>query len=184
MASATTDIRMSTGILIAPLRPAAGLAKALATLDVQWRGRVEFGVGTGWQEEEFTAQGMDFARRGELLDDTMAACQALWAPGSASFDSPTVSFQDIWCEPKPVQPGGPPILFSGTLTGRNLRRIERPGSGWLPIMNATMAATGAGIATLQDRPRRVAGKSVSASVDPGRPRLIKKTKIKHIRSPH
>src|SRR3546814_13428713 len=59
------------------------------------------------------------------LDDTMAACQALWAPGSASFDSPTVSFQDIWCEPKPVQPGGPPILFSGTLTGRNLRRIER-----------------------------------------------------------
>src|SRR3546814_3376888 len=78
------------------------------------------------------------------LDDTMAACQALWAPGSASFDSPTVSFQDIWCEPKPVQPGGPPILFSGTLTGRNLRRIERLGSGWLPIMNATMADIEAG----------------------------------------
>ena len=51
------------------------------------------------------------------------ACRALWTDGPASFQSPTVSFDDVWSEPKPVRPGGPPVLFSGTLTPRNMRRI-------------------------------------------------------------
>ena len=57
---------------------------------------VELGVGTGWQAEEFTAQGLDPAQRGQLLTDYIGACRALWRDGPVSFESPTVSFEDLW----------------------------------------------------------------------------------------
>jgi probable F420-dependent oxidoreductase len=136
IAGATSRVRLATGILIAPLRPAALLAKTVATLDVLSRGRVELGVGVGWQKEEFDAEGLDYERRGRLLTDTIAACRELWSDSPASFHSESVSFEKIWCEPKPVQQPLP-VWFSGTLTPRNLDRIVRLGDGWIPIMNAT-----------------------------------------------
>lgn len=150
IAGATSRVRLGTSILIAPLRPAALLAKVAATLDVLSRGRLELGVGVGWQPEEYEAEGLDFETRGQALTDTMAACRALWGPSPTTFSSPTVSFRDIWCEPKPVQPGGPPILFAGTLTPHNRRRIVTGGAGWIPIMRATLEDIAAGIALLRD----------------------------------
>lgn len=150
IAGATSRVRLATGILIAPLRPAAVLAKTVATLDVLSRGRVELGVGAGWQKEEFDAVGLDYAARGRLLTDTIGACRALWAGGPASFHSETVSFEKIWCEPRPVQPGGIPIWFSGTLTPRNLDRIVRLGDGWIPIMNASLADLTEGVRRLRE----------------------------------
>ena len=66
VAAVTERVRLATGILIAPLRPAALLAKTIATLDVISGGRVDLGVGTGWQEGEFEAVGVPFRRRGRL----------------------------------------------------------------------------------------------------------------------
>jgi probable F420-dependent oxidoreductase len=150
VATATDRIRLATGILIVPLRPAALLAKTLATIDVLSGGRVELGAGTGWQEEEFLAEGLDFAKRGQLLTDTIAACRALWAPGQASFKSESISFEDIWCEPKPVQTNGIPVLFSGTLTPRTTRRVVELGDGWIPIMGATRDGIATDIQRLRD----------------------------------
>jgi probable F420-dependent oxidoreductase len=150
MAAVTERLRFCTSILIAPLRPAPVLAKMAATIDVLSGGRLELGVGTGWQREEFTASGIDFATRGQLLSDTVAACRALWQPGPVSFESPTVRFEDIWCEPRPVQPDGIPIFFSGTLTPRNLNRIVRWGEGWFPIMTATLDDIARGSAKLRE----------------------------------
>jgi probable F420-dependent oxidoreductase len=150
MAAATSKVRLATGILIAPLRPAALLAKTVATLDVLSRGRLDLGVGTGWQAEEYEAEGLDFDARGAALTDTIAACRALWSQSPAEFRSDTVSFSDIWCEPKPVRPGGPPVLFAGTLNGRNLRRVTTLGDGWIPIMNATQEEVSSGCARLRD----------------------------------
>jgi probable F420-dependent oxidoreductase len=150
IAAVTTHLRLSTGVLIAPLRPAALLAKTVATLDVLSGGRVDLGVGTGWQQEEIEAHGVDYERRGEVLTDTMAACRALWSSSPASFTSRTVSFTDIWCEPKPCRPGGPPVLFSGTLTKRNIRRIAEIGDGWIPIMGETLEGVAAGVAVLRE----------------------------------
>lgn len=151
IAAVTTRIRLTTGILIVPLRPAALLAKWAATVDVISGGRLELGVGTGWQQEEFEALGLDHAARGQMLTDSIGACRALWAGSPAAFDSPTVSFSDIWCDPKPVSAGGPPILFSGTLTSRNQRRILELGDGWIPIMGARRPEIAEGVATLRSQ---------------------------------
>jgi probable F420-dependent oxidoreductase len=148
VAAVTTTLRLCTGILIAPLRPATLLAKTAATLDVLSHGRLELGVGTGWQQEEFDAQGLDATARGQLLTDTIGACRALWGSSPASFASASVSFADIWCHPRPVSPGGPPVLFSGTLTPRNVRRIVDLGDGWIPIMGERAPGVADGVALL------------------------------------
>jgi len=139
VASATERVRLATGILIAPLRPAVLLAKQAATLDVLSRGRLDLGVGTGWQREEYDAEGIDFSRRGQLLSDTLAACKVLWRDTPAAVDTPTVKFHDIYCEPKPLQPGGVPLWIGGSLRP-NLERLVKWGDAWIPIMGATLEA--------------------------------------------
>ena len=149
VAAVTTRLRLATGILIAPLRPAALLAKQVATLDQISGGRVDLGVGTGWQREEYEAQGADFDRRGQLLTDTLGAMQALWRDTPAAYRSPSLSFSDIYCEPKPLQPGGVPIWIAGTLHPRNVERVVRFGAGWIPIMGENVDGIGAGAKTLR-----------------------------------
>ncbi|MBL7489413.1 TIGR03619 family F420-dependent LLM class oxidoreductase [Frankia sp. AgB1.9] len=150
-AGATSRIRLSTGILIAGLRRGPLLAKTTATLDALSGGRLELGVGTGWQPEEYETMGLDFEQRAQILDDTVASCRALWARGgSAAVDLPTISFSGIWCDPKPAQQGGPAVLFSGPLTKRNLRRITELGDGWIPIMGESVAGVAAGVARIRE----------------------------------
>jgi probable F420-dependent oxidoreductase len=156
----TSTLRLGTGILIAPIRAAAVLAKTAATVDALTRGRLDLGVGTGWQQEEFEAVGADHAARGRLLTDTIAACRALWGPSPASFSSETVSFKEVWCEPKPYRPGGPTVLFSGTLTPRNVRRITELGDGWVPIMGEPPDGVAAGVRVLREA-FAAAGRSAS-----------------------
>jgi probable F420-dependent oxidoreductase len=148
MAAVTSRVRLSTGIVIAPLRPAAVLATSVATLDVLSGGRVDLGVGTGWQAEEYAAVGLDFHTRGARLDDTIGACRALWSDLPASFTSATVSFDDTFCAPLPLQ-SRLPVWFSGSLTERNLRRIVELGDGWIPIMGASITDIRAGAQRLR-----------------------------------
>ena len=78
IAGATTAVRLGTNILLAALRRPVVLAKTAATLDVLSGGRLDLGVGVGWQREEYEAAGLDFDRRGRLLDHTLEVCQTLW----------------------------------------------------------------------------------------------------------
>lgn len=139
IAAVTQRVRMSTKILIAPLRPAPLLAKTLATIDHLSQGRVDIGVATGWQREEYDASGLDWARRGQLLTDTLAACRALWGPSPASFRSESFSFDGIWCEPKPRQ-ARLPIWIAGGPHRRNVDRLVRFGDGWIPPAYADLAS--------------------------------------------
>lgn len=150
VAARTSRIKLTTGILIVPLRPAPLLAKSIATLDLLSSGRFELGAGTGWQAEEFEAHGLDPGTKGQLLTDGVAACRALWRDAPATFSSASVSFDHVWSEPRPATPGGPPVLFSGTLTARNVRRIVELGDGWIPIMGATLDDIAAGTVKLRD----------------------------------
>lgn len=150
IAATTERIRLGTAILLAALRRPAVLAKQLATLDVLSGGRVDLGVGVGWQREEYDAAGLSFAHRGRLLDHTLEVCQALWTEQRASYDSPELSFEAIHQMPKPVQPGGVPCWISGTVNDAVARRIARFGSGWIPWSSA-FADLPTSIATMKDK---------------------------------
>jgi probable F420-dependent oxidoreductase len=132
-AAATSNIRLSTSVLISPLRSAVLLAKQAATLDVISGGRLDLGVGTGWQREEYEASGLPFEGRGQRMEDQLRACQVLWREAPASFRSESVSFDDIYCRPAPAQEGGIPLWFGMAPSPRNARRIAELGVGWLPI---------------------------------------------------
>jgi probable F420-dependent oxidoreductase len=132
LAGITTRIRLGTAILIAALRRPAVLAKSTATLDVLSGGRLDLGVGVGWQREEYEAAGLDFEDRGRLLDHTLSVCQTLWREQRARYTSPELEFDAIHMMPKPFQRGGVPIWVSGTVNPRVVRRLARFGSGWIP----------------------------------------------------
>ena len=132
LAGQTSRVRLGTSILLAALRRPVVLAKTAATLDVLSRGRLDLGVGVGWQEEEYVAAGLDFARRGRQLDHTLEVCWTLWSEERASYDSPELSFDGIHAMPKPLQPGGVPIWVGGTVQSRSMERLARFGAGWIP----------------------------------------------------
>lgn len=128
----TDRIRLGTNILIAALRRPAVLAKELATLDVISGGRVDLGVGVGWQREEYDAAGLAFERRGALLDHTLEVCRELWGKTRATFADEFLSFEGIHQMPKPLQPASVPIWVSGTFNPRVVRRLVTFGCGWIP----------------------------------------------------
>lgn len=131
VAALTSRVRLSTAILIAALRRPVVLAKTAATIDVLSGGRLELGVGVGWQREEYDAAGLSFADRGRLLNHTIEVCQELWRNYSASYSSAELSFERIHQAPKPVQEGGVPIWVSGTVNKRSMDRLAAYGAGWI-----------------------------------------------------
>lgn len=128
----TSQVRLGTSVLLAALRRPVVLAKAVATLDVLSDGRLDLGVGVGWQRAEYDAAGLHFDERGRLLDHTLSICTALWDEGSATVDDRDIRFEAIHCVPKPRQTGGVPIWVSGRLNRNVLARIVRFGAGWIP----------------------------------------------------
>lgn len=132
LAARTTRVRFMTNILLAALRRPVVLAKTASTIDVLSGGRLDLGVGVGWQREEYEAAGLDFATRGEQLDHTLDVLGTLWSEQRADFDDGRLAFSGIHQMPKPRQTGGVPIWVSGTVNARSMRRLARFGSGWIP----------------------------------------------------
>lgn len=148
VAGATSRIRLGTNILIAALRRPVVLAKTTATLDVLSGGRLDLGVGVGWQREEYEAAGLDFHQRGRLLDRTLEVCRTLWRDRRASYDAPDLHFSAIHQMPKPLRPDGVPIWVAGTVNARVVDRLARYGAGWIP-WGADAADPVAGIARMR-----------------------------------
>jgi probable F420-dependent oxidoreductase len=132
LAGMTRRVRLGTNILVAALRRPAVLAASAATLDVLSGGRLDIGIGTGWQKAEYDAAGLDFEARGTLLDHTIRVCRVLWREQRADYADEHLSFAAIHTMPKPLQPGGVPIWVSGRLTQRTVRRLAEYGAGWIP----------------------------------------------------
>ena len=132
-AARTTKLRLVTSVMVVPHRPAVLTAKILSTIDIFSNGRLTLGIGAGWLKEEFEALGApDFAARGKVTDEYIQAMRELWTAPDPRFQGEHVSFDKISFEPKPVQPGGPPIWVGGE-SGPALRRSARMGDAWYPI---------------------------------------------------
>jgi probable F420-dependent oxidoreductase len=150
MAGVTERVRLATGIVITPLRPAVLLAKTVATLDRLSDGRVDLGVGIGWQREEYEASGVAWPQRWQVFDDQLAALATLWSEEPpVALDLPTIASGPIWCEPRPVQQPIP-LWFGMAATDATVERIARWGTGWLPIHTTSPDDVDAAIARLRD----------------------------------
>ena len=95
LSAVTSRVRFATNILVAALRRPVVLAKMAATIDVLSGGRLDIGVGVGWQREEYEAAGLSFELRGRMLNHTIEVCQTLWRNQTADYESPELAFSKI-----------------------------------------------------------------------------------------
>jgi probable F420-dependent oxidoreductase len=120
--TARFDVWIFVNALVVPFRHPIPLAKAIATLDVLCEGRLALGIGAGWLESEFEAMGLPFRERGTIMDEYIAAMQALWRGSPASFRGSYISFDDVVAEPKPHNGRQPRLWVASALSARGLRR--------------------------------------------------------------
>src|SRR5919199_2573434 len=150
IAAATTRIRLAASAIIAPLRHPLLLAKELATLDLLSDGRLVVQPTVSWHRPEYEALGIPWEKRGELLDEHLAAWDVLWRDTPASHEGRHYRFEDVYLEPKPFRPDGPRLWFGGgALHARLLRRRVRGGPGVNPLGAPTdedLARLGAALA--------------------------------------
>jgi probable F420-dependent oxidoreductase len=138
VAAATSRLRLAASAIIAPLRHPLLLAKDLATLDLLSEGRLVVQPTVSWHRPEYAALGVPFQKRGELLDEHLAAWEVLWRDTPASFKGRHYRFSDVYLEPKPWRPDGPRLWFGGaSLHERLLRRLVRYGHGFNPLGSPT-----------------------------------------------
>ncbi|MEW6272372.1 MAG: TIGR03619 family F420-dependent LLM class oxidoreductase [Thermodesulfobacteriota bacterium] len=131
LAAATRRVRLLSHVYVLPYRHPLLTAKAFATLDALSEGRVILGVGAGHLEGEFAALGVDFARRGKLLDEAIDAVKQAFLEEFPTHAGARWSFADLGQKPRPVQKPRPPIWIGGS-TPAALRRAGERGDGWLP----------------------------------------------------
>jgi len=136
-AAHTTRIRLGVAVLNLPYVSPAYLAKQAATLDLLSGGRADLGLGTGWSEPEFVATGSDPKPRGRRTEEYLAALRTLWNDEVSSFAGEFYTVPPSVMDPRPVQPGGPPILFGGT-ADIALRRAGRIAAGWVSNSRANL----------------------------------------------
>jgi probable F420-dependent oxidoreductase len=134
IAAATERIRLVAGAIISPLRHPLVLAKDLATLDLLSHGRLVVQPTVGWHRDEYDALGIPFDRRGDVLDEQLEVWSRAWAGSPVRFGGRHYRFGDVWVEPQPFRPGGPPLWFGGsTVHKRVIDRVVRYGSGFNPL---------------------------------------------------
>jgi probable F420-dependent oxidoreductase len=143
-ATATTTLRLGTGILLAAQREPLVTAKAVASLDHLSGGRAALGVGFGWNEDEMNDHGVDYRARRAVAREHVLAMQALWGDEEASFAGEHVRFGPSWSWPKPVQRGADgrpavPVLVGGAAGPRLFAAVAEYGGGWIPIGGAGIA---------------------------------------------
>jgi probable F420-dependent oxidoreductase len=131
-AAATKKLRLGTGVCLVIERDPIVLAKEVASLDMISGGRVELGIGAGWNVEEMENHGAQFKKRWKIVREKILAMRQIWTKEAAEFHGEFVNFDPIWSFPKPVQPGGPPILL-GSQSKRSFERVAEYCDGWMPI---------------------------------------------------
>lgn len=142
VAARTSRIRLGTAILLAPLRPALQIAEEAALVDLLSGGRLELGLGAGYQPREFAAYGADIGQRYELLEDRLREVRRLWEEGV--------------CMPPPAQERVP--IWIGATGPRGARLAGRLGEGLLWLDPGLLAPYEQGrIAAGRDGGARVGG---------------------------
>ncbi len=130
-AAATSRLRVGSGICLVIERDPITTAKEVASVDHLSGGRLEFGVGAGWNREEMRNHGTDPRVRMAIMRERVEAMKAIWTQEEASYHGEHVDFERIWSWPKPAQRPHPPVLVGGN-GPTVLDRVLSFGDAWLP----------------------------------------------------
>jgi probable F420-dependent oxidoreductase len=132
MAAITKRARMGLNVTGNLYRHPGLMAKIAVTVDHVSNGRLEFGIGTGWNEPEFTQFGLPFPSAGDrvtMLDEALRAMKLLWSEPRSTYKGRFYELKDAIAEPKPVQRPHPPIWI-GSKGERMLRLTARHADVW------------------------------------------------------
>ena len=132
LACDTQRVRIGTCVLAMDYRHPAVLANALASIDQLSNGRLDVGLGAGWNRDEYEAYAIPFRRIGvrlDALEEGIQVLRALWETPRANFEGEHFQLRDALCEPKPLQ-ARVPIWIGGNGERRTLRMIARHADGW------------------------------------------------------
>lgn len=124
----TRRVKLGTLVTGVTYRNPALLAKTVTTLDVITGGRAILGIGAAWYDVEHEGLGVDFPSDGDRLDrleEAVQICRAMFRDQRPSFAGRYYRTDDAWNVPRPIQPGGPPILIGGGGEKRTLRLVAR-----------------------------------------------------------
>jgi len=129
LAAATTTLRLGTGVALVPQRNPIYTAKEMCTLDWLTDGRIDFGIGVGWNKEEVEACGYTWEDRGARCDEFLEVMRRLWTEPVVDFAGQWIKFETCRLDPKPIQKPHVPIIVGG-YAAPALRRAVRFGAGW------------------------------------------------------
>ena len=137
LAGVTKTIKLGTFVLVLPHRNPIVTAKMWASIDVLSGGRTIFGAGIGWLAEEIELLGVPYRKRGAVSDEYLRAIKELWTKPDPAFAGEFANFDDIQCEPKPLQ--NPVPIWIGGHSARAMRRVVEFGDGWLAVPKSVEA---------------------------------------------
>jgi probable F420-dependent oxidoreductase len=132
-ASATSTLRLGTGITLVAQRDPIWTAKEVASLDHLSGGRLIFGVGYGWNKEEMAQHGTRYLDRRALMREKIMLMKALWTQDESAYEGELVGLEPSWAWPKPVQDPHPPIVMGAAPGPRTMEDIIEYCDGWIPL---------------------------------------------------
>lgn len=157
LAGRTRRIMLGASVIVLPYRNALVAAKAAATVDQASGGRFIFGVGVGWDADEFRDLNLPFHQRGAMSDDYLRAIKAAFAADVPEYKGAFLTFSGATFSPQPAQRPHPPIWVGGspaTVSQAAVRRCAELGDAWHPL-GLSLDDLAAGQKTLQDLAARL-----------------------------
>jgi F420-dependent oxidoreductase-like protein len=132
-AALTQRVRLGLMVTGNTYRHPAILANIAATVDVISGGRLDFGIGAGWNETEHSAYGIELYKPGERIRRLGEACEVIkrmWTETAPSFEGQYYQIKDAYCEPKPIQKPYPPFVIGGSGEKLTLRIVAQYADIW------------------------------------------------------
>ncbi|MGX1701957.1 TIGR03619 family F420-dependent LLM class oxidoreductase [Microbacterium sp. NPDC055357] len=148
-AARTTTLSIGTAVALPGEHDPIILAKTLASLDHLSKGRIVYGAGFGWSEQEMIDHGVDPKRRRAVAREKLLAVQAIWSEDEASYSGEFVNFPPAWNWPKPDSLSRVPILIGAKGTDRVFDHVVEYGHGWIPSVREDTAAFATDVARLK-----------------------------------